>query len=49
MRQELVQLCIEKLPEYSRPTKYVFSDRLPMTAAGMIDYKTLESIENNTK
>ncbi len=49
IEQELVQLCIDKLPEYSRPTKYVFSDRLPMTAAGKIDYKKLESIENNTK
>ena len=49
VEQELVQLCMEKLPEYSRPSKYVFCDRLPMTAAEKVDFKALEEMEKDKK
>ena len=35
--------CEEKLPSYARPTFYEFKESFPLTAAGKIDYRTLES------
>lgn len=42
IEQELRRICNEELPSYSRPTFYVFLDKLPLTAAGKIDYRALE-------
>ena len=42
IEQELRELCISELPEYSRPDKYVFRDSMPLTAAGKINYRLLE-------
>lgn len=42
IEQELRNICDKKLPAYSRPTFYKFCEKLPLTAAGKIDYRTLE-------
>ena len=39
---ELRRICEQKLPVYSRPTFYEFREKLPLTAAGKIDYRALE-------
>ncbi len=44
IEQALRQHCEEKLPSYARPTFYEFSDALPLTAAGKIDYRALEKM-----
>ena len=41
---ELRRICNEELPSYSRPTFYMFLDKLPLTAAGKVDYRALEKI-----
>lgn len=43
IEQELRLLCEEKLPSYARPAFYEFREELPLTAAGKVDYRTLES------
>lgn len=42
IEQELRKVCEAELPDYSRPDKYVFIDKMPLTAAGKIDYRALE-------
>ena len=42
IEEELRELCIEKLPTHERPTYYEFRDKLPLTAAGKVDYRALE-------
>ena len=42
IREELVKLCKEKLPEYSQPYGFIFTEELPLTTVGKIDYKKLE-------
>ena len=49
IEQELTQLCVQKLPEYSRPAFYEFCDSLPLTPAGKVDYRKLEEIANGNK
>lgn len=44
IESELRRICNEELPSYSRPTFYVFLDKLPLTAAGKVDYRALEKI-----
>lgn len=44
IEKELRRICNEELPSYSRPTFYVFLDKLPLTAAGKVDYRALEKI-----
>ena len=44
VEQELRKLCDSELPEYSRPDKYVFRDSMPLTAAGKVDFRTLEKM-----
>ena len=44
VEQELRKLCTSELPEYSRPDKYVFRDSMPLTAAGKVDFMTLEKM-----
>jgi acyl-CoA synthetase (AMP-forming)/AMP-acid ligase II len=33
-----------KIPSYSRPAFYEFSESLPLTAAGKVDFRALESM-----
>lgn len=42
VEKELRKICEEQLPSYSRPTFYRFIERLPLTAAGKVDYRSLE-------
>lgn len=40
--EEIKGHCEKSLPEYARPVQFFVKDFLPMTAAGKIDYRTLE-------
>ena len=44
-REQLVQACLEKLPDTARPVKYVFCNALPLTPVGKVDYRALEREE----
>ena len=49
IEKQLRELCKSDLPEYSLPSKYVFIDSMPLTAAGKVDFRTLEKMaETNT-
>ena len=41
---ELRKLCSAELPQYSLPSEYEFIDKMPLTASGKIDYRTLEQM-----
>lgn len=43
IEKELRALCERQLPSYARPTFYEFRKKLPLTAAGKIDYRQLEN------
>lgn len=45
IEQVLRQHCKEKLPSYARPKFYEFKEKLPLTPAGKVDYRTLESVD----
>ena len=45
IEQELRELCAAELPEYSVPSKYIFIDKMPLTAVGKIDFRNLEERE----
>ena len=40
------EYCIDKLPEHMIPEKILFLGKIPMTAAGKVDYKALEEKES---
>ena len=42
IEKELRIICDKELPSYSRPTFYRFCESLPLTAAGKVDYRSLE-------
>ena len=42
IREELIELCNQKLPEYAQPVDYKVVDELPVTPIGKIDYRALE-------
>ncbi len=42
IKEELLSMCKTELPEYDVPVKFVFSDSLPHTSHGKIDYKKIE-------
>ena len=44
IEQELRALCDAELPEYSRPNRYTFRDVMPLTAAGKVDFRSLEKL-----
>ncbi len=46
IEKDLRDLCEKQLPSYSRPTYYAFCEKLPLTAAGKVDYRALESRKN---
>ena len=47
IERELRELCAAELPEYSVPDKYAFRESMPLTAAGKVDFRTLESMTDN--
>ena len=54
IKEELIELCKEELPDYSQPVDYIVEEELPLTVVGKVDYKKLEKkrrieIENNNK
>lgn len=44
VERELRIMCNEQLPSYARPFFYEFCERLPLTAAGKVDYRRLEEM-----
>jgi len=42
LKEELISICKNNLPEYSQPCDFVFVDDLPLTTVGKVDYKKLE-------
>ena len=44
IEHELRALCAAELPAYSLPDKYAFRESMPLTAAGKVDFRTLESM-----
>lgn len=43
--KELQDLCFVRLPEYCLPADYEFTDELPVTSIGKIDYRKLEAMD----
>ncbi len=43
IKEEIKNLCLEKLPEYSQPFDYKIRETLPLTSIGKIDYLALEA------
>ena len=52
IREQIIELCHEKLPEYAQPVDYKFRNEFPYTAIGKIDFVALQNedsaIENKT-
>lgn len=42
IKESLIVLCKEKLPERAQPVRYEFLDELPLTPIGKEDYRALE-------
>ena len=54
LKEELIKLCQDKLPSYSRPEDFIFEEDLPLTSVGKVDYKKVEKmrikkLEESTK
>ena len=54
IKEELIELCKEELPDYSQPVDFIVEEELPLTVVGKVDYKKLErkrkiEIENENK
>ncbi|MCR5322384.1 MAG: fatty acid--CoA ligase family protein [Lachnospiraceae bacterium] len=45
IEKELRAICDKQLPSYSRPAFYRFLNNIPLTAAGKVDYRTLEKMK----
>ena len=52
IKEQLIELCKEKLPEYVQPVDYKFRNEFPYTAIGKVDFVALQNedsdIENKT-
>lgn len=44
LKEELIELCKDKLPSYSQPEDFIFEEDLPLTSVGKVDYKQVEKI-----
>lgn len=44
LKEELITLCKDKLPEYSQPEDFIFEEELPLTSVGKVDYKKVEKV-----
>lgn len=49
IKNELMELCLAKLPKYSQPVDYAIKDKLPLTKIDKIDYRKLQEEENTSK
>lgn len=49
IRDEIQQMCAEKLPEYCQPKEFKIRKDLPLTAIGKIDYRALEEEDSHIK
>lgn len=49
VKEEIINLCAEELPEYVQPVDYKFRDSLPLTPIGKVDYRALEMEDSNVK
>ena len=54
LKEELIELCQDKLPSYSQPEDFIFEEDLPLTSVGKVDYKKVEKmrikkLEESTK
>lgn len=47
IKNELIELCKNELPEYAQPLDYRFIDSLPLTTIGKVDYLSLEKEAEN--
>ena len=47
IEKEIINLCNEKLPEYSIPVAYKFRDSFPLTANAKVDSKSLKDEDKN--
>lgn len=46
IKEEILEICIQQLPEYMVPEDIQFMDDLPRTPWGKIDYRALEELGN---
>ena len=44
LKEELIELCKDKLPSYSQPEDFIFEEELPLTSVGKVDYKQVEKM-----
>ena len=44
LKEELIELCQDKLPSYSQLEDFIFEEDLPLTSVGKVDYKKVEKI-----
>lgn len=44
LKEDLIELCKDKLPSYSQPEDFIFEEELPLTSVGKVDYKQVEKI-----
>ena len=44
LKEELIELCKDKLPSYSQPENFIFEEELPLTSVGKVDYKQVEKM-----
>lgn len=44
IKAELKKECANSLPDYAQPTEYIFTQSLPLTSVGKIDYRALEKL-----
>ena len=44
LKEELIELCKDKLPSYSQPEDFIFEEDLPLSSVGKVDYKQVEKI-----
>ena len=49
VKENLLNLCVGELPEYSVPSDIIVIDKMPLTSVGKIDYKKLESNYKKSK
>jgi len=54
LKEELIELCQDRLPSYSQLEDFIFEEELPLTSVGKVDYKKVEKmrikkLEESTK
>ncbi len=44
LKKDILQHCLEKLPDYMVPTEVIFVDNMPRTNRGKVDYRAVEQM-----